>query len=111
MIYRAMWEIRDIDRPRSVLIAEASGALDAMAAKDGARITGEPTWTVAGETLMCEAPADLMEPVTLTREERDVQIVRLAGLGWTARQISATTGVPVRTVRDVMLREGFGEGS
>ena len=106
--YRAMWEIADPERPRSALIAEACGALDAMARTDGARITGQPTWTVAGDRLICEAPA---VPLPVDEEvdtdglaDRDTVVLRLAGLHWSDRQISATTGVPRSTVRDILAR-------
>nr|PZM91076.1 MAG: hypothetical protein DIU77_17160 [Thermocrispum agreste] len=99
-VYRAIWPITDTDRPISALIAEASAALDVMARHDGARIVGEPTWTVAGERLVCEAPAEpLEEDPVVDRERRDAEIVRLAGLGWSSRQIAAVLGVAPSTVQ------------
>ena len=105
--YAAMWEIGDTDRTRSALIAEASAALDAMARTDGARITGQPVWTVAGERLVCEVPAVPLpdEDVdTSDLADRDTVVLRLAGLRWTDRQIAATTGGPRPTVRAILAR-------
>ncbi|MFF0823028.1 hypothetical protein ACFYUR_21925 [Micromonospora haikouensis] len=107
-LYRAMWPITDPDRTRSALIAEASAGLDAMARTDGARLTGQPVWTVAGDRLLCEAPAGPLpdEAVDTTDlADRDVVVLRLAGLHWSPRQIAATTGVPHSTVRDILARD------
>lgn len=99
-VYRAIWPITDADRPISVLITEASAALDVMARHDGARLVGEPTWTVAGERLVCEAPAEpLEEDPVVDRERRDAEISRLSGLGWSSRQIAAVLGVAPSTVQ------------
>lgn len=106
--YLAMWEIGDTDRPRAALIAEASAALDVMAANDGARIVGTPDWAVAGNRLICRAPAVPLSAVeqsaaqSRTRLEGDV--LRLAGLRWSARQIAATTGLSPNTVRAILAR-------
>lgn len=102
-VYRAIWPITDVDRPISVLITEASAALDVMARHDGARIVGEPTWTLAGERLVCEAPAaPLEEDPAVDREQRDAEISRLAGLGWSSRQIAAVLGVAHSTVQQAI---------
>ncbi|TBL44274.1 hypothetical protein EYA84_02190 [Verrucosispora sp. SN26_14.1] len=106
-LYRAVWPILDDSRPRSALVTEASAGLDTMARLDGARLTGTPTWTVAGNRLVCEVPA-----VPLTDEQvdtsdladRDAVVLRLASLNWSLRQIAATTGVPHSTVRDIVAR-------
>lgn len=105
--YRAMWPITDPDRTIQSLIAEACAGLDVMARTDGARITGQPVWTVAGDRLVCEVPAEPLpdEPVdTSGMADRDTVVLRLAGLHWTDRQIAATTGVPRSTVRDILAR-------
>ncbi|MFG1776637.1 hypothetical protein ACGFIG_09430 [Micromonospora sp. NPDC049048] len=106
--YRALWEIGDTSRPRSALIAEASAALDVMAANDGARIVGDPTWTVAERRLVCEAPAvplaALEESESARRARLEGDVLRLAGLRWSARQIAATTGLSPNTVRAVLAR-------
>ncbi|MFI1197727.1 hypothetical protein ACH4T9_31325 [Micromonospora sp. NPDC020750] len=106
--YRAVWPITDPDRTRSALIAEASAGLDAMARTDGARLTGQPAWTVAGDRLLCEAPAvPLPDEAVDTTDlaDRNVVVLRLAGLRWSDRQIAATTGVPRSTVRDILARD------
>ncbi|MGW9196076.1 hypothetical protein [Micromonospora chersina] len=106
-IYRAVWPILDPDRTRSSLIAEACAGLDAMARTDGARIVGQPVWTVAGERLVCEVAAEPLDDVevdTSDLAERDTVVLRLAGLRWSHRQIAATTGVPASTVRDIIAR-------
>jgi hypothetical protein len=110
-VYRAMWEIADDDRPTSALIAEAAGALDAMAKADGARITGIPQWTVAGERLVCEAPADPLPlpPESKTRrvgETLDADILRLHGLHWSNNQIRVLLGISGNTVAAVLARHG-----
>ena len=115
--YWAVWPILDIDLPRSVLVAEACAALDAMAARDGAHLTGQPTWTVTGDRLVCTAPsqplpqqptddppADLRQHRQATRARRDAMILRLAALDWSSAQIAAATGVVPSTVRDVLAR-------
>ncbi|MGX4657075.1 hypothetical protein ACWCHM_26000 [Micromonospora sp. SCSIO 07396] len=107
-IYRAVWPITDLDRTRSELITEASAGLDAMARTDGARITGQPVWTVAGDRLLCEAPAvPLPDEAVDTTDlaDRDVVVLRLAGLHWSLRQIAATTGTPHSTVRSILARD------
>lgn len=104
-IYRAVWPILDIDRPMSALIAEACAGLDAMAATDGARLTGKPEWAVDGERLVCVVPAEPVEDQdTSDLADRDAVVLRLAGLRWSDRQISATTGVARSTVRDIIAR-------
>lgn len=105
--YRAIWPIADPDRTRSSLIAEACAGLDAMARTDGARIVGTPEWTVAGERLVCEVPAEQLPDDQVDTEglaDRATVVLRLAGLHWSDRQISATTGVPRSTVRDILTR-------
>ena len=114
--YRAIWPIEDTELTRSELIVEACASLDVMAAADGARITGDPEWTIAGERLICEAPAvpltdDPAEPGPETaadteRVRRDLEVLRLARLRWSAGQIAATTGVPKSTVLTVLARHG-----
>lgn len=109
--YRAIFEIGDTERPISALIAEACGALDVMAANDGARITGQPVWTVAGERLVCEVAAEPLPEQTAdtpaeARAKRDADLLRLAGLRWSLGQIAAVTGVPATTVRSVLARHG-----
>ncbi|WP_043535502.1 hypothetical protein [Salinispora tropica] len=112
-VYRAVWPILDDTRTASALIAEASAGLDAMARTDGARITGQPTWTVTGDRLVCEAPADPLpadEPVDVTGlADNDTVVLRLAGLHWSHRQIAATTGVPASTVRGIITRHAHPE--
>lgn len=106
-VYRAVWPILDVDRTRGALIAEASAALDSMATADGARITGRPVWTVAGERLVCEVPAVPLPDEAVDTSDlagRDVVVLRLAGLHWSDRQIAATTGVPRSTVRNIIAR-------
>lgn len=103
--YRAMWPILDQDRPVSALIAEAAAALDAQAATDGARILGTTVWTVAGQRLVCEAPAEPLDG-DMSPEERATVVMRLAGLHWSYRQIEAATGVPASTARDIVQRHG-----
>lgn len=104
-IYRAVWPILDIDRPMSALIAEACAGLDAMAATDGARLTGAPEWKVDGERLVCTVPAEPRDDEdTSDLADRDTVVMRLAGLRWSHRQIAATTGLPHSTVRDIIAR-------
>lgn len=106
--YRAIWEIGDPSRPLSALKTEACAALDVMAAGDGARIIGEPRWTVAGRRLVCEAPAvplsALEESEAYRRERREAEVLRLAGLRWSGRQIASTTGLPHSTVASILGR-------
>lgn len=106
--YLAMWEIGDTDRPRSALIAEASAALDVMAANDGARIVGEPQWAVAGDRLVCRAPAvpltDIEQTAAQSRARLEGDVLRLHGLRWSVRQIAATTGIPATTVQRILAR-------
>lgn len=109
MTYRAIWPINDDSRTRSALIAEASGSLDAMALRDGAKIVGAPVWTVTGDRLVCEAPAVRVEPSAV--EDPDAMVVRLGGLGWSVNQIVKTTGVHTRRVNDLLLADGIGEGT
>ncbi|WP_431728618.1 hypothetical protein [Verrucosispora sp. TAA-831] len=116
--YRAIWQILDCERTRSALIAEACAALDTMAATDGARIVGDPVWTIADERLVCEAPAERLpepdpkpQPVSAedrdaARAKRDADLLRLAGLGWSSAQIGAVTGNAPSTVRKVLRRLG-----
>lgn len=61
-IYRALWEVEHPELPLKRLIAEARADLDVMAAGDGARIVGDPTWTTSGDKLICEAPAEPVPP-------------------------------------------------
>lgn len=106
--YRAIWEIGDTERPLSALKAEACAALDLMAANDGARITGDPVWTVADRRLVCDAPAvplAHMEETDRARRARvEGEVLRLAGLRWSVRQIASTTGTPVTTVQRIVSR-------
>ena len=48
LVFRAAWPIIDDDLPISVLIAEAAGLIDDMAAEQGARLVHEVAWTVHG---------------------------------------------------------------
>jgi len=106
--YLALWPITDPSRPRAALIAEASAALDVMAATDGARIVGTPEWAVAGDRLICRVPAvpvaALEESEHARRARLEGDVLRLAGLRWSARQIAATTGVPHSTVQSILTR-------
>lgn len=76
--YLAIFEIDDMYAPLSELIALATPELAVMAAGDGARITGELTWTVSGDRLVCEAPA---VPVPLDVPEIDLVAVERACQG------------------------------
>lgn len=106
--YLAMWEIGDTDRPRAALIAEASAALDVMAANAGARIVGEAEWAVAGDRLVCRAPAvpmsDIEQTAAQSRSRLEGDVLRLVGLRWSVRQIAATTGIPTTTVQRIVAR-------
>ena len=106
--YLAMWEIGDTGRPRSALIAEASAALDVMAAQSGARIVGTPEWAVAGDRLVCRAQAvplsAIEQSAAQSRSRLEGDVLRLAGLRWSARQIAATTGLSPNTVRGILAR-------
>lgn len=107
-LYRAVWPIQATDRPRSALIAEAAAALDVMAAGDGCRIAGEPTWTVAGDRLLCEAPAvplsAIEQSAAQSRKRLEGDVLRLHGMRWSVRQIAATTGLPATTVQRIVAR-------
>ncbi|MGC4769227.1 hypothetical protein ACLQ25_09630 [Micromonospora sp. DT44] len=106
--YRAIWEIGVAERPLSALKAEACAALDLMAANDGARITGDPVWTVADRRLVCDAPAvplaHMEETAGARRARLEGDVLRLAGLRWSVRQIASTTGTPASTVQSILAR-------
>jgi len=110
--YLAVWPIADDSRTRSALIAEATASLDLMAARDGARIVGDPAWIVAGDRLVCAAPAVPLPPPepepdpAAERERRDAEVLRLAGLGWSSGQIGAVLGIAPVTVRRTLDRYG-----
>jgi len=103
MTYLAVWPIVDDSRPASALIAEAAGSLDIMAARDGARIVGDPTWTVAGDRLVCSATAEPL-PATAPAPDPDVEVLRLANLRWTPKQIGALLGMAPDTVQAALAR-------
>lgn len=106
-VYRAIWPITDTDRTVRSLIAEACAGLDAMANADGARIVGDPVWTVSGDRLVCEAPAEpLVDQEVDTSDLADpaAVVIRLAGLHWSDGQIATTTGIPRSTVRSILAR-------
>lgn len=109
-VFRAMWPIEDLDRPISALVAEACRELDSLAFKAGGRICGEPSWTVAGETLICEVPAaELGNVIPMPRKATyrgarlpdhvlvDMQI--LVERGWSVKRIAAHLGTSEKTVR------------
>lgn len=109
-VFRAMWPIEDLDRPISALIAEACRELDSLAFKAGCRVCGEPSWTVAGETLICEAPAaELGNVIPMPRRATyrgarlpdhvlaDMQI--LVDRHWPVKRIAAYLGMSEKTVR------------
>ncbi|WKU07985.1 hypothetical protein [Micromonospora sp. HUAS LYJ1] len=106
--YLAIWPITNPSRPPAALIAEASAALDVMAATGGARIVGTPRWVIAGDRLICRASAvplaALEESAHARRARLEGDVLRLAGLRWSARQIAATTGLPHSTVQSVLTR-------
>lgn len=108
--FRAMWPIEDLDRPISALIAEACRDLDAMAMERGGRVAGDPHWTVAGETLVCEVPAvELGNVIPMPRRASyrgarlpdavlvDMQI--LAERGWPVKRIARHLGISEKTTR------------
>jgi hypothetical protein len=92
--YAAIFEIVDEERTRSALIAEASGVLDAMARRDGARIVGQVTWSVAGNRLIAEGPAMPVDPTPGT----DADLARMVELKWSDVQIGKVLGVDRSTV-------------
>jgi len=110
--YLALWPILDDTRTASALIAEASASLDPMATRDGARIVGPPSWIVAGDRLVCMAPARPLPPPepepdpAAERERRDAEVLRLAGLRWSSGQIGAALGITPVTVRRILARHG-----
>lgn len=56
--YWHVFPIHDIDRPLSLLRAEACMDLDALAAEQAdAKIIGSPQWMITGDKLVCWAPA------------------------------------------------------
>lgn len=100
--YIAIWPIEDRDRPVSALIAEACRDLDRMAALVGARIVGQPEWSVNEDRLACRALARPWnrdsEPEPRHRStglpaETIATIQRLASAGWTVRAIAEFVGV------------------
>jgi hypothetical protein len=56
-VFRATWPIIDLDRPMSVLKAEAAEQIDELAAESGCRILGTVTWKVVAELLIGQAAA------------------------------------------------------
>lgn len=124
--YEAIFEITDVDRPGSALYAEACAGLDAMAAGDGARLIGDPTWAIHGERLVitCLAePLDAeMDPdeyvdeiaveracrgdtVRLTRAEIVAAVRRMYRAGHTPSAISRQLGVRYSAVRTYLYDE------
>lgn len=109
-VYRHIWPIVDDDRPLSALRAEAVAALDAFAARAGARLTGEPAWTVAGDRLMVEVQA---EPAEGEQDQLDrAAAVRLMELGWSDEQVAEEFGWGIKPVaklrRDAHVPAGAG---
>ena len=99
LVYRHIWRIADDTRPLSALRAEAAAAVDVLAALAGARLTGQPTITVAGDRLVLEAPA-----VRLPADHRpDVEsaVTRLVWVRWPDWQIGDALGLPVGRVREI----------
>lgn len=109
LTYRALFPILDEERPRSVLIAEACAVLDGMAKRDGARIVGAPVWTVAGDRLVCEAPAEALPPPEekpARKPDLDLEILRMHDLRWSNQQIGNLLQVSPSTVGAVLSRHG-----
>jgi len=111
--YVHIWPITDLDRPISALRAEACAVLDAMAAQAGARIVGDPVWTVSGERLICRAPARPLRddelpafaPGQRTPEAVIAEIRRLSRLDKGVNEIASRLGVAPATVRLYKPRE------
>lgn len=107
LTYIHIFPIADLDRPISALIAEACMDLDAMAADAGARIVGDPKWTVSGERLICRAPArelSLDEPRPIpsggrTPAQTIAEIRRLLEHGLGVNAVAYRLGVAAATVR------------
>lgn len=99
LTYVAVWPITDRTRPRAALITEACGQLDIMAELAGAKIVGEPQWSVSNNLLVCLVPVrewDPDSPQAVTPAIRD-QIHRLALNDVSARQIALQVGVSTTT--------------
>lgn len=58
-VFRARWPITDDGYTLSQLRVQAAALIDDLAARHGARIVGDITWTLTGEgtALLAEAPA------------------------------------------------------
>jgi hypothetical protein len=115
--YLAIFEIDDLGAPMLELIRYAEPEVAVMAAGDGARIVGDLTWTVAGDRLVCEAPAipvplDMPEidviaveracrgdAVPLSRRELLAAVARLERQGLSAKEISRRLHRSSRTVQ------------
>lgn len=91
MIYQHIWPIVDDERTLSMLTAEASAALDVHVRRAGARITGQPTWRVAGDRLVCQVPAEPAEAEN-DPDGDAVAVMRLSQLGWSDDQIGDEFG-------------------
>jgi hypothetical protein len=107
-VFRAMWPILNEDMTVSQLKAEACSVLDRMAAEQGARIDGEPVWSVRGRTLLCEAPAaELSNVIPMPARRRNEQLPAdvvedihvLDGRGWTADDIAKHLHISAKSVR------------
>jgi len=113
-IYVHVWPILDKERPFRALVAEACRDLDVMAQLAGARIAGEPVWTVSDDFhLVCRAPARPLDPdegvedrietpdVTVAPPriaiEKVEQIRALARRGHSINAIAAAVGVRWKT--------------
>lgn len=105
-VYLHVFPIADQERPLSALRAEACMDLDALAAEEAnAKITGDPVWAVAGDRLVCWAPARPLDddepraalPGVRTPSQTIAQIRRLSHLG--VNEIAYRLGVARATVR------------
>lgn len=104
--YVAIWPIQNQDLPISTLTAQACLEVDGMAEAAGAKIIGDPKWTVTDRRLVCRAPARPLrddERLVFTRagritNEAVLEILRLIGAGLADSAVARRVGVDRKTV-------------
>lgn len=110
-MYRHVWPILDEDRPVSALKVEATAALDPILSGIKAKPTGQPSWTVAGDRLVCEILVELAPEATGHATPSDGvdhdAVLRLVQVGWSDKHIAEELGCAASTASRIRHAAGY----